>query len=57
MSTQETKPEPSRLEIATMLIAGSLANPDTHPLNAIDALEMADHLIAAERVTLLKSKL
>ena len=40
-----------------MLIAGSLANPDTHPLNAIDALEMADHLIAAERVTLLKSKL
>jgi len=53
----ETKPEPSRLEIAAMLIAGSLANPETHPLDAVDAMEMADHLIAVAGVTLLKSKL
>jgi hypothetical protein len=57
MSTQEIRPEPSRLEIAAMLMAGRMACPDTFPLNAVDALEMADHLIAAEKVTSLKSKL
>jgi hypothetical protein len=57
MSAQEIRPEPSRLEIAAMLIAGSLGNPETSVLNAVDALEMADHIIAAEKVTSLKSKL
>ena len=46
---ERTRPEPSRLEIAAMLMAGSIASPDACALDAVDALEMADALIAAAR--------
>jgi hypothetical protein len=42
-------PEPSRLEIAAMLIAGSYACQDINPLEANIALKQADELIAAAK--------
>jgi len=42
-------PEPSRLEIAAMLIAGSYACQDINPLEANIALKQAEKLIAAAR--------
>jgi hypothetical protein len=44
-----TRPEPSRLEIAAMLIAGSYACQDINPLEANIALKQADKLIAAAK--------
>jgi len=44
-----TRPEPSRLEIAAMLLAGSYACPNIDPLEANIALKQADKLIATAR--------
>jgi len=48
-STKMTRPEPSRLEIAAMLKAGSYACQDINPLEANIALKQADALIAAAK--------
>jgi hypothetical protein len=45
----QIRPEPSRLEIAAMLIAGSYACQDINPLEPSIALKDADALIAAAK--------
>jgi hypothetical protein len=57
MIEQETRPEPSRLEIAAMLIAGSSANNDVRPYSAKEALKIADELIKEARISSLKAHL
>ena len=53
---RETRPEPSRLEIAAMMLAGAVANSEYEmdsergrAANILSSFELADALIAASR--------
>lgn len=47
---EETRPEPSRLEIAAMIMAASCSNPEnSYGMQTIHAFDIADSLIAAAK--------